>query len=148
MGRVVRVEEDGEAADRFHAQPRSHCPVPGPAHPVRCRLDGERALLPVAEVVQELPQVPLDPDELAAERAAQGQVVIEVAGERTGRRVHGAPARSRAADGAAGQGGASGRRAATSTLAYSDVVRSSSCRRTWPISASGAPAACIAVAAR
>ena len=122
--------------------------MPGPVHPVRCRLDGERALLPLAEVVQELPQVSLDPDELAAKRAAQGQVVVEVTGERAGRRVHGAPAGSPDAGGAAGQGGASGRRAATSTLAYSDVVRSSSCRRTWPISARGAPAACIAVAAK
>ncbi len=148
VGRVVGVQERGETADRFHAQCRGIRPVPRLAHPVRCRLDRERVLLPLAEVVQELPQVPLGPDELAAERPAQGQVVIEVAGERAGRRVHGAPAGSRGADGAAGQGGASGRRAATSTLAYSDVVRSSSCRRTWPISARGAPAACIAVAAK
>jgi hypothetical protein len=61
VSRVMGVQESGEAADRFHAQPWSRRPVPGLAHPVRCRLDRERVLLPLAEVVQELPQIPLGP---------------------------------------------------------------------------------------
>ncbi len=61
--------------------------------------------------------MPLGPYELAAKRAAQGQVVGKVTGERAGRRVHAAPAGSWGIDGAAGHGGASGRKAATSTLA-------------------------------